>query len=62
MVKRVLLDNYIDKYLIKCYSLPFTIINEMMYCASHKKWQCFTVIQDQRIVENRRHRGIYNHT
>ena len=32
------------------------------YCAIHKKWQCFTIIQDQRIDENRRRRDNYNHT
>ena len=26
------------------------------YCAIHKRWQCFTPIQDRRIVENRRRR------
>ena len=32
------------------------IISVWNYCASHKRWQCFTAIQDQHIVENRRRR------
>ena len=41
------------------YQVP--IAHTDIYFASHQKWQCFTVMKDQRIVETRRRRDTYNH-